>query len=47
MKIAILCSAPFLLAPAQAQSGITPPMGSEILLDGKCAEQNFWFALDF
>ena len=41
MKISILTSIPFLLAPAQAQSEITPPMGSEILLDGKCADDEW------
>lgn len=41
MKIAILASFPFLLASVQAQSEITPPMGSEILLDGKCADDEW------
>lgn len=41
MKIAVLAALPLLIAPAQAQSAITPPKGSEILLDGKCAD-NEW-----
>jgi hypothetical protein len=41
VKIAILASIPFIFAAGQAQAEITPPIGSEILLDGTCADDEW------